>query len=463
MTHRALANALHRIRQYGLAQRSEYPVSESLRRAQRLVSDRLGIIAKVELQHMRSDEPQVYWAHASPPLFYQGSQTCLEHHGFGMSAIPERALIKAIGECIERYCAFPPDYRTLAFGSHATVSQICKAVALGRFALFSQDQYADSALPFEHPACERPMHWVKGISLTSGDPVLVPASFVFVPYDSMITSYPPEPRFATPISTGLACGPTYSSAVYRGLLEVIERDAFMLSWRHERSMPTLDIRQFNGALTQSLMRAVGEIPVSCVAKLATVDISVSVVLVMLTATTRRFPLFAMGAGTDFDTEQALVLALEEALQCYTGLSRVESPHDVDEIAERARGVNTVALNGLAHARDTSLHATRRCLVEPTAFAAPAQTARREGTLGDLVQELSEKGHEAIAVDLTPADIDEAGFKVVRVLVPGLQPLDIDQNWPYLGSARSEAMFQSLDGEPVTQANSLPNRMPHPFA
>jgi ribosomal protein S12 methylthiotransferase accessory factor len=463
VTHHRLANALHRIRQYGLAQRSEYPVSESLRRAHRLVSDRLGIVAKVEFQRMRPDEPKVYWAHASPPLFYQGSQTCLEHHGFGISAIPERAVIKAIGECVERYCAYPTDHSTLEFGSHATVSQTCKAVALGRFALFSQAQYADPALPFEHPACERPMHWVKGVSLTCGDPILVPASFVFVPYDSRITSFPPEPRFATPISTGLACGPTYCAAVYRGLLEVIERDAFMLSWRHEHSMPTLDTREFRGALTQSLLRAVGEIPVSCVAKLATVDISVSVVLVMLTATTPRFPLFAMGAGADFDTEQALVLALEEALLCYTGLCRVESPQDVDERAELARGVNAVALHGLAHARNASLQAMRRCLVEPTAFAANARTARREGTLGDLVQELSEKGYEAIAVDLTPADIDEAGFKVVRVLVPGLQPLDIDQNWPYLGSARSKAMFQRLDGEPVPQANSLPNRMPHPFA
>lgn len=463
MMHRSLANALHRIRQYGLAQRNEYPISESLRRAHTLVSDRLGIVAKVELQRMRPDEPKVYWAHASPPLFYQSSQFHLEHHGFGMSTIPERAFIKSIGECVERYCAFPPDHGTLEFGSHAAVSQKCEAVAPGRFALFSQAQYADPALPFEHPACESPMHWVEGVSLASGNPVLVPASFVFVPYDSRITRYPPEPRFATPISTGLACGPTYCTAVYRGLLEVIERDAFMLSWRHERSMPTLDTHQFRGALTQSLLRAVGEIPVSCVAKLATVDVSVSVVLVMLTATTRRFPLFAMGAGADFDTEQALVLALEEALLCYTGLCRVASPQDVDESAELARGVNSVALHGLAHARDVSLQATRRCLVEPTPFAAHDRTARREGTLGDLVRELSEKGHEAIAVDLTQADIDQAGFKVVRVLVPGLQPLDVDQNWPYLGSARSDAMFQRLGGEPVPQARTRPNRMPHPFA
>lgn len=412
---------------------------------------------------MRTDEPKVYWAHASPPLFYQGSQTCLEHHGFGISAIPERAVIKAIGECIERYAAFPPDHRALVFGSRATISQTCRAVAPGSFALFSPAQYADQALPFEHPACQRPMHWVKGVSLTCGDPVLVPASFVFVPYDSRITSYASDPCFATPISTGLACGQTYGAAVYRGLLEVIERDAFMLSWRHELSMPTLDTRQFRGALTQSLLRAVGAIPVSCVVKLATVDISVSVVLVMLTATTPRFPLFAMGAGADFDTEQALVLALEEALLCYSGLSRVESPQEVDERAELARGVNAVALHGLAHARDASLQAMRHCLVKPTAFASDALTARRDGTLGDLVQELNEKGYEAIAVDLTPEDIDEAGFKVVRVLVPGLQPLDIDQNWPYLGSARSEAMFQRLNGEPMPQASALPNRMPHPFA
>ena len=458
-----LAYALHRIREYGLAQRAENSVSESLRRAHRLVSDRLGIVAKVEFQHMRPDEPKVFWAHASPPPFYQGSPTRLQYHGFGMSVVSERAVIKAIGECIERYCAFPPDHRTLAFANHTTVSQTCRAVDPAKFALFSRAQYSDPALPFEDPECGRPMHWVKGVSLTCGDPVLVPASFVFVPYDAKITSYPPEPLFATSISTGLACGPTYCAAVYRGLLEVIERDAFMLSWRHERSMATLDTRQFCGALTKSLLRAVEEIQVSCVVKLATVDISVSVVLVTLTATTPRFPLFAMGAGADFDTEQALVLALEEALLCYSGLSRVESPADVDERAELERGVNAVALHGLAHARDASLQALRRCLVEPTPFAVNARTSRRKGTVGDLLQELKEKGFEAIAVDLTPMDIDEAGFKVVRVLVPGLQPLDLDRNWPYLGSARSETMFQHLNCEPAPNTDTLPNRMPHPFA
>jgi len=211
------------------------------------------------------------------------------------------------------------------------------------------------------------------------------------------------------------------------------------------------------------VQAVGKIPVSCVVKLATVDIAVNVVLVMLTATTDKFPLFAMGAGADFDTEQALVLALEEALLCYSGLCRVESPQTVDENAELESGLNPLALHGLAHALNRSLQVMRRCLVEPTAFAESAQATRRDGNLGDLVRELSEIGHEVIAVDLTRADINEAGFKVVRILVPGLQPLDIDQRWPYLGTERSDAMMERLGGSARASMQSEISRLPHPFA
>lgn len=463
MTHPPLTRAFPRIRQFDLAQRGEFSISESLRRANRLVSDRVGIVAKLEFQYMQSNEPKVYWAHASPPNFYQGSPIHLEHHGFGISALPERAIIKAVGECIERYCAFPPDHRELVFGNPASARAICNAVEPEQFALFSPAQYADPALPFDRPDSQRALHWTQGISLRSGEPMLVPASFVYIPYGPQYTAYPPEPRLAKPISTGLACGPTYSAAVYRGLLEVVERDAFMLSWRYERSMPTLDTTAFQGTLTRALLHAIDELPVQLVVKLATVDIGVSVVLVMLTAKTPSYPLFAMGAGADFDTEHALVQALEEALLCHIGLGRVESPQEVDEAAELARGVNSVAMNGLAHARDASLQALRRCLVEPSSQASGQSIAPRQGNLGDLVDELGDKGYDSIAVDLTPPDVDAAGFKVVRVLVPGLQPLDVDRHWPYLGTERSKTAFQTLGGGQAPRPGPAIPRMPHPFS
>lgn len=463
MMNQNLASALHRIWNDDLSRRTESSLTEALRRARRLVSDRLGIIAKVEFQRMRPNEPSVYWAHSSPSRFYQGSSASIRYHGFGLSMIPERAAIKAIGESVERYCAVPPTRNALTFGTYASVNRICPAIKPEAFTLFSDEQYDDPAMPFARPSSSYPLHWVGGTSLVSGNPVLVPASFVFTPYDFEVPGYPPDPRLAFPISTGLACGPTYAAAVYRGLLEIIERDAFMLSWRHERSMPLLELGKFNRPLTRRLRQAVGEIPVSCVVKLATVDIAVTVVLVMLNTTDGKFPLFAMGAGADFDPEQALILALEEALLCYCGLCRIESPYTVDERAELEEGTNPVALHGLAHALDTSLRDMRRCLEEPTEYADGVNRVQRAGNLGGLIQELNGMGHEAVAVDLTQPDIDDAGFKVVRVLVPGLQPLDVDKRWPYLGTKRFAEMTERL-GETRQVGRQLPqHRLPHPFA
>ena len=53
----------------------------------------------------------------------------------------------------------------------------------------------------------------------------------------------------------------------------------------------------------------------------------------------------------------------------------------------------------------------------------------------LVDQLGKNGLEVIIVDVTTPDIDEAGYKVVRAVIPGLQPLDINYNFQHLGGER----------------------------
>jgi ribosomal protein S12 methylthiotransferase accessory factor len=68
-------------------------------------------------------------------------------------------------------------------------------------------------------------------------------------------------------------------------------------------------------------------------------------------------------------------------------------------------------------------------------------------LRTVVDDLAHAGFDAVAVDLTTEDVDAVGYKVVRVVVPGLQPLDNDHTCRHLGGARLRATF---------------NPDPHPF-
>lgn len=69
--------------------------------------------------------------------------------------------------------------------------------------------------------------WCAGRCLASGEPVWVPALAAFFGWPSA----PDEPCFLRPHSVGLAAHSTAQKAIYHALLEVLERDACMRSWR----------------------------------------------------------------------------------------------------------------------------------------------------------------------------------------------------------------------------------------
>ena len=88
-----------------LADSPQTSLSESLQRAQRLVSDRVGIINKVEFEELVSGEPNVYFARSQPANLQPLCGREALNFGDAASVDPDRAIIKAIGESIERYCS----------------------------------------------------------------------------------------------------------------------------------------------------------------------------------------------------------------------------------------------------------------------------------------------------------------------------------------------------------------------
>ncbi len=80
----------------------------------------------------------------------------------------------------------------------------------------------------------------------------------------------------------------------------------------------------------------------------------------------------------------------------------------------------------------------------------------------LVDKLNKKNLNVVVKELTTVDVDEAGFKVVRAVVPGMQPLDINHARRYLGGTRLyEVPCQmGLKTHPITEEEVNP--YPHMF-
>jgi ribosomal protein S12 methylthiotransferase accessory factor len=83
----------------------------------------------------------------------------------------------------------------------------------------------------------------------------------------------------------------------------------------------------------------------------------------------------------------------------------------------------------------------------------------EPPLSDLLGRIASAGYDSLCVDLTPPDLAPLGFRVVRALIPGLQPLHGNHAWPHLGGNRLRRLAGVFG--PGTRQPWRWNPFPHP--
>jgi ribosomal protein S12 methylthiotransferase accessory factor len=440
----------------------ERTLTDALQSAKRLVSKRTGIISSVEFEDLAASDPSVYSARSHPAnsLALNGMKTL--NYGAASSIDPKRAIMKAVGESIERYCPAYFKYEDFVLAAYSDLD--CAAVHPSDFALFSEKQYAEPDFPFTQPTESTPMRWDSAYSISHDQPILIPASTVYIPYyfDRL-----QEPHTHIPISTGLACGSNLAPAVYKAILEVIERDAFMIMWQNQLPCARIDLSTVHDPFIESILNEVKILPVDCQAYLIPSDIEVPVVLVLLRSTTGHLPHTVMGISVDLDPKKALMLALEEICLSWVGMKRYALSEKDFKPAKNYQNINNLDLHGLVHAADPDLGKSLEFL-NPSGEQISFQDIKNNfdenmvANIRCLVDKLNEKNLNVIVKDLTTVDIDDVGFKVVRAVVPGMHPLDINHARRYLGGKRlyDVPCQMGLRSQPLTEEEVNP--YPHMF-
>jgi ribosomal protein S12 methylthiotransferase accessory factor len=429
-------------------------------RATRFVSDRVGVISEVVFIETTPEEPAVYWARSYPAEFGSLAGRTALNAGNATSIDPNRAIMKAVGETIERYCSAFYDDQEMILGTYEDVSG--KALVPEDFALFSALQYSRPNFPFTAFTRRTPVRWVSGHSLLDDCAKWVPASFVYIPYNRA----PDEPPLKDLISTGLACGPTYASALLKALGEAVERDAYMIVWQNRLPRPHIDLESVDDPLIRRFVRVLQRLAIRFHAVLLTLDIPIPVILVVMT----RFdgpPWTIVASGADLSPRHALLLALEEACLALIGMGRfVAVTRDYRPAADYS-DVTTLTRHGLAHAVDPRLRSSIAFLTQPTEVVRledlrDVATGNPVVDLKRMLDEIRPFVTDVVGVDVTTPDVDEVGFKVVRVIVPDLQPMDINHRYRHLGGRRLYEIPRKLGLVSRPRDESQLNAEPHPF-
>ncbi|MFP9191097.1 YcaO-like family protein [Natronosalvus vescus] len=391
-------------------------LENAVERAELTIDDRVGLIETIG--ELESFPLPYYLATTADTTAFSDASAPTQSAGCAIDW--NTALMKAVGEGLERYCA--GTYRDADF-VHATEDELENAVP-------PTDLPRREGSPAYDPADEH--RWVEGRNLETGEKAFLPAAAVQFPQ--------PGEALVPSITTGLGLGSSMTDALISGLTEVVERDGTMLSWYSTFEPLGLEVDHEDFVALQKRARSEG---LETTALLCTQDVDVPVVAVAVhrdlevetAAYDELWPHFAIGSAAALDGDRAAVSALEEALQNWMELRGI-GPDDADQAG------GAIGEYGAFPERARSL-----VDVEPTVPAdsvGPNPTPTGSTGLEKLLERVTESGLTPYAARLTTRDVERLGFEAVRVVVPEAQPLFTRD--PYFAE-RAETVPEELGFEP----------------
>jgi ribosomal protein S12 methylthiotransferase accessory factor len=368
-------------------------------------------------------------------------------HGTAAAHVDAEAI--AVIEALERYSGLGPPTRAVRV-SYRSVANY--AVLPTDLPLFSEAQYRQPGFPYRPFDPDEELWWSWGYHHGRRQPVLVPSSAAWYGYDDGLLGE---------TSNGVAAHSAYGAALLNGVLELVERDAFMIHWLNHLSPPRIAFQDVADEFSSDLVRAVQATGYTVHLLDITTDLGIPVMLAIGIRSDRSRPALILGAGASARRGFALRRALSElyaATFAPTALWRLPPPLKLDD-------VHTLADHSRAYAHPAWLqHAAFLWESDRQALPTSEQVGPGPGWHDDLVGAmgaLAAHGHDVVSVDITAPELVGMGIVVVRAIVPGLQPLAADTAGRLGGQRLYEAPLRMGYRDRVTSEAEL-NHVPHCF-
>ena len=436
-----------------LSKRSRGEPPCTLRRVLAWVDPHYGPITKLWCQRLFPPEPRwwVYGCHlARCPVGTRYSP--VDYGTAGSSIKRDEALRRALGEAVERYCALN------SFRSTSTVVLPARQTPLAsRFPACAD--YEPVPEPFRGLLSEDPITHVPVYRLADDARIHVPAGYVHLGFSPS----PPEAPVTLPISTGLAFDSDLCAALWKGLCEVAERDAMMLTWWTRK--PCRRIMPHDQDCPESLMTRLERIEqagLRCYLFDIATDFRVPTVFCIVAG--NHYPYWVVGASCQADAISACTKAVDECISIRLSLLSGRWNKDIGPCTsfEWVHGLEDhMLLYGAwkdTDAFDFLIHDGEPPLALGTFVGDDWWTAPKD--LPELKQraiKLDELGLSVLWVDQTQPEARELG-SVVKVVVPEMIPMSQHHGARWLGTTRLLHAVQ-----PDANGASSFNPLPHPFA
>lgn len=354
------------------------------------------------------------------------------------------AMIGAVGEALERYSAARYRLDRLTWAPmHALPGDYVDPRLLG---LYEDSQYALPDFPYARFEPTQPIHWTRGHWLDTGEPVWVPALPTYFNF------HPPRHEHYCQVSSnGLAAGVDLVDASLRATLELVERDAFMLTWHcrlpGRRIVPDDALEPGIAEIVRQLEAHGAQVELY----LLHAGIDIPVVACLGIGDGQRWPGVTVALAAHPVLRSAVRKAILEQGTVGPYIRRMMlDGQPIPQTPEDVRDLNGHALFYVPVARQHILGFLREqdaATVRLADVVEPVQVSVHWCT-----ERLTAAGVRVAVADVTSPDVAGSAFRVARALGVHMQPIDFGFTLRRLTNPR---LRQLLSG--------APNPYPHPLA
>ena len=380
-----------------------------------------------------TDEPKFHYFLTVPKQELSPKYDILDTFGQGFDVNPENAREKSMGEMLERLCLINPPKKFF-------ISKFIpngKFVKPSEFFCYSTEQHLDRKDILE-TLDNGSYKWIKSKNISTGKEIYVPAQNIYL---SSIFSDENSLR-KEQISTGAAFGKIGENRAFKsGFLESIERDGimgFFLQNQQGRKMHNFPNKINN------LIDYLGRYQLETYIFDATSDLGIPTCMAMIVDRTGIGSAVNVGSKSDLNYLECITGAIMEAIQCRRSRLKYLNTETVPEDKIHSLIDRLIYWEDQERLNDIDYLA---CQVPGIDYK---NLQRKTFSLEESVQVVKDKGYDIIVTDITLPEIKKHKFETLKVTIPQLHPLYLDE--------RAKALYSKHFGE-IKNNSKL---KPHPI-
>ncbi|MFB6467890.1 TOMM precursor leader peptide-binding protein [Cytobacillus sp. Hz8] len=374
--------------------------------------------------------------------------------------------LTAILEGLERYCGLEPrGKRTVVYDSYINLKN--KALNPIKVGVHTKEQYEQHGFPFQPFNPERPMNWVWGYSFLEERPILVPEVLA---YYSLGCG---QHGFVYETSNGCALGGSKEEAIFYGIMEVVERDSFLMTWYAQLTLPRLDTSTADDQELQLMIERLRSVAgYDLYLYNSTMEHGIPSIFAVAKNRKQKGLNLICAAGAHLDPVRAVKSAVHELAGMMLNLDE-KFETNREEYLGMLQDASLVQqmddhgmLYGLPQAEERFeflLDDNRPLRTFAEEFNWKSNHTDLTEDLKDILQVFRRLGLDVIVVDQTTQELIRNGLFCIKVLIPGMLPMTFGHHLTRITGLERVLkipMELGITKQPLTVEQLNPH--PHPF-